>query len=162
MSGYTEGGVGFNAADASRDAAEMLESTGSARVQEARVLADLRAQGHRGTTMGEAISRLRMKTSAYTGRRAELHRTGQVVRLVQTRDGQHVYVIPGLEGDRPVSPFRANTGRSIGNGITPADVRAAVDSLERWSIISEGEMWPSAPDWEALRIVLGFARNGRA
>lgn len=117
----TSGHAGSDASDARATAADSDGTTGR---RQARTVALLHQAGPGGLTWAELGEATGWHHGTASGALSALHRAGMVVRLVEQRNGSHVYVHPLHQGDRP-----ADKPRPVAGTRAALDVLAAVDGL---------------------------------
>ncbi len=150
-----DGTEGSNPAPASEERARRRAEDGSAAASQVAILADLGAHGMFGSTCHEAERRLGMSHETYTGARTNLHRRGDIVRLLERRERRHVYVMPEYVMSRDVVPFRPHPRRDA----TP-EVAAAADEISAWvRMVEDTGLLVTAPDFDSIRLLIHHAKG---
>lgn len=97
-------GAGWSGSDTSREAGEKVQQLGR-RQQEVYDVLDMHLTG---LTCAEVERILRIGHGAASGALTRLHRAGRIVRLVERRDGQQIYLTPDRLVEQDVAPYTAN------------------------------------------------------
>jgi hypothetical protein len=100
-----------------------------------------------GITWAEASELFDCHHGVSSGQLSVLHEDGRLARLVERRNGKHIYVLPAYVKDRPTQPYGIEKNRlteaesaalsrikiDLTRGIrsTPLDVRLLVEAVER-------------------------------
>lgn len=115
------------------------------------IVEDIRRRGTRGTTTEEASYRLNVAVNSYTGRRAELFKRGVLAKLAETRNGQHVYVMPDHVEDRETVPYEPHRKP------VPQVVEAALDDVDHYFFQTGVSDIPDTVG-NALKIIIEYVR----
>lgn len=98
---------GHNPSRTSTDRALDEASSGRARAVRDEVERIVGQAGRRGVTVSEVVDdeRVAVHHGSASGALSNLHKTGRIVRLDETRARCHVYVLDQWVEDRPLAPF---------------------------------------------------------
>lgn len=87
------------------------------------VLYSVAANLTEGATQSEVSAHLQIGHGAASGALTRLHRSDEIVRLAEKRDGKYVYVLPEYAGNRPVSSYTPQKGTGTISTIDRQEVR---------------------------------------
>ena len=111
--GGSDPNSGFAGSPASEARARIEDRTGVTQRRQRQVLAAVRRHGEHGRTWREVAVDLNLHHGQASGALSNLHKTGRLARLVETRQRCHIYVVPEAVDGRPTG----SAGRTSGSAL---------------------------------------------